>query len=624
MQLVGGVLIVAVVFGAWLVVPATFAENPQNVKSDAATLALVASLWGSVLVILGVAALAVSAIVRGLWAAKTVFGDTAWARLAGLGVIALFFPMAVYRVIAVPFWFVAEILSDIPGKVNAQLYLPILPQGQTTYRLETVFESIAMVLQSLTTQVGQLLGRYIEWLPITEAILALALWAIIGRALSAATEQPDPSGESRPGQLRISAFVQKLSPYQRHQLLLGGVLALSAYLSITAIVAIPWLQDTGATDSHSKERLIKSLQAHTVDQVDFDKRYPVLQLDDQSANPFSGIQAELEKAEQRLKQIKDLPTHQDGARNLSARVAILKGQLLRVQNKRKDLVVNWDAHKRSVKQWVERLSNSTVNSFESETSSPMAGPQRRAYFRELEQWYGRATDLAYQDLDACLESIMRWNSVYLPELSERVAQRLAQDFSNIDQAGDLGLSTLDRGYGRSLDWGAELTALPMPMESSTCKDPRSGLGRPEPPEPGFGWGPFGSVSHWLLVTQSVELALITGMLGFGLFGAAISSFVAKGSELAVEVTPTGGFVSLIVRGLSAAIIVFLAAKGGLAAVATGETSPNAYVLFFVCLVGAVFSERVWTWARKYLEVKFAEPTATPQAKPDAVKNPPQP
>ena len=177
MQLVGGVLIVAVVFGAWLVVPATFAENPQNVKSDAATLALVASLWGSVLVILGVAALAVSAIVRGLWAAKTVFGDTAWARLAGLGVIALFFPMAVYRVIAVPFWFVAEILSDIPGKVNAQLYLPILPQGQTTYRLETVFESIAMVLQSLTTQVGQLLGRYIEWLPITEAILTLALWA---------------------------------------------------------------------------------------------------------------------------------------------------------------------------------------------------------------------------------------------------------------------------------------------------------------------------------------------------------------------------------------------------------------------------------------------------------------
>ena len=107
------------------------------------------------------------------------------------------------------------------------------------------------------------------------------------------------------------------------------------------------------------------------------------------------------------------------------------------------------------------------------------------------------------------------------------------------------------------------------------------------------------------------------MLGFGLFGAAISSYIAKGSDLAAEEAPTGGFVSLIVRGLSAAIIVFLAAKGGLAAVATGETSPNAYVLFFVCLVGAVFSERVWSWAHKYLEVKLGQPSVATQAKADA-------
>ncbi|HEX9972665.1 MAG TPA: hypothetical protein VGD14_11400, partial [bacterium] len=55
---------------------------------------------------------------------------------------------------------------------------------------------------------------------------------------------------------------------------------------------------------------------------------------------------------------------------------------------------------------------------------------------------------------------------------------------------------------------------------------------------------------------------------------------------------------------SAAVVVFLSVKGGLAVFTTDEVESNAYVLFFTCLVGAVFSEKIWEWAQEKLGEKF--------------------
>lgn len=63
--------------------------------------------------------------------------------------------------------------------------------------------------------------------------------------------------------------------------------------------------------------------------------------------------------------------------------------------------------------------------------------------------------------------------------------------------------------------------------------------------------------------------------------------------------------------MSAAIVVFLAVKGGLAAFAVDAGEPNAYVLFFTCLIGAVFSEDVWAWARKRFEENFLNANRAP-------------
>jgi hypothetical protein len=119
---------------------------------------------------------------------------------------------------------------------------------------------------------------------------------------------------------------------------------------------------------------------------------------------------------------------------------------------------------------------------------------------------------------------------------------------------------------------------------------------------------FGSIADWLTDTQSIDLVLIIGMFGFGLLGAAISSFITSSKkDLKDPTTPLVSDMSVvIIRGFSAAIVIFLATKGSIAVMNTGSNEPNPYVLFFACLVGSVFSERIWEWAKKQISTKFSE------------------
>jgi hypothetical protein len=68
--------------------------------------------------------------------------------------------------------------------------------------------------------------------------------------------------------------------------------------------------------------------------------------------------------------------------------------------------------------------------------------------------------------------------------------------------------------------------------------------------------------------------------------------------------PRGLLVSdltaVVIRGVSAAIVVFLAVEGGLAIFSANGGEPNPYVLLLTCLVAAVFSEHIWSWMEQDL------------------------
>ena len=67
----------------------------------------------------------------------------------------------------------------------------------------------------------------------------------------------------------------------------------------------------------------------------------------------------------------------------------------------------------------------------------------------------------------------------------------------------------------------------------------------------------------------------------------------------------------VLKGISAAVIIFLAVLGGLSVFSSAEADPNPYILFFTCMVGAVYSEQIWAWAQKFLGDKFSTNTDVP-------------
>lgn len=135
---------------------------------------------------------------------------------------------------------------------------------------------------------------------------------------------------------------------------------------------------------------------------------------------------------------------------------------------------------------------------------------------------------------------------------------------------------------------------------------------------GSEWGFFGFMANYLIKTQSSELVLLMGMFGFGLLGASLLSFQ--------QINNNGNFINafktkplilnfgnVLARGFGAALVIYLATKGGLAIFSAGTTTDaNGYILLLTCFVGAVFSERVWNRIRKSLYPGDKEKDINPQ------------
>jgi len=150
---------------------------------------------------------------------------------------------------------------------------------------------------------------------------------------------------------------------------------------------------------------------------------------------------------------------------------------------------------------------------------------------------------------------------------------------------------------------------------------------PEQPKLGDSLGPLRFVAAWLLNAASTPLTLIVGLIGFGLLGAMISTFVKERVQLTAGLVTApvsdvivSDLAGVLLRGLSAAVVVFLAVQGGLAVLSGSGGDPNPYVLLLACFVAAVFSERVWQSAYGYL-VKRLDDNSQPGRPPPPASKP---
>jgi hypothetical protein len=128
-------------------------------------------------------------------------------------------------------------------------------------------------------------------------------------------------------------------------------------------------------------------------------------------------------------------------------------------------------------------------------------------------------------------------------------------------------------------------------------------------------GPLGAWFGWLLNTEQMPVVIIVGLIGFSLMGATVSRAVRASSQGKSAMSLTLDDVFLVFGvGMTAAIIIFLAAYGGLAVKGSdGGEDPNPYVLFATCLIAAVYSEDVWNWARgQILSSRLQPESSDPQ------------
>jgi hypothetical protein len=510
-----------------------------------------------------------------------VFGTTTSARLLGLGIAAIITPRAVEKLIMVPAAFLWHLVEGLMRQASSiPLSFSPGPTERTISIQEPLIRLSLMVVDGVA-EIGRAFSQAIEGLLTPDVVIALAIWVLAGHLLSTADPLPKETA-SMAGASRLYRYIKALSPAHRHGIVLTCVFLTGAYLSIAAIVAIPWMHEEKPLSGLSREGLEKILDgilSSAVQPAAPANTVPVVPDD-----PFAPL------SEYLANRAKTTNAFDPIAFQLN--VTIANGKEARAKGVGRLQQMPAQISKRAA-----QMKQAAMSAFDLETATLMSNQERGYFMKEIQ----RSVSADLQKLEAAQSNCAN----ALLESDKQFRDFSQASIAILSVAGSSNPTESDRASDQQMK--VALLAQPLENASRASRAVRESCVTPEfqqtvyaAPVAGSGWGPFGLVARWLLQTKSIPLALITGMLGFGLLGSAIATFVRGGERgqvsLAAEVT------SVLVRGLSAAVVVFLAVKGGLAIFSASENEPNAYVVFLTCLVGAVFSEDVWNWAHsKFLD-----------------------
>ncbi len=576
---------------------------------------------------------------RGLWhlgeRALSVFGRTAQIRIVGLGIVTWLFPRAVagaFFVVFNPIYTFVLQLSSIFSEIVAIF--------------ETTPSTRLRMVSTLTSDLANVFARSLATIAsfnIPEFVIALMVWVVVGQILDAIWTD---DGQ----QNRLFRLLRSMPEARRQNLYLVVLLLFGTYLSIAAIASIPWLRETDTPIETDSTRLASRLSEIRLSDQEFSKRFsdppaelkgfremeifisktfgePTGSLTPSEADTTNQSTVAVVKSSATEKAATDknaLPSQKlprasgdvpnaavtstdvtlpGGSTRISDETVNVErhnvrqtvGDLLsRAQTDRAERIRQWHDLLQRSRQQEDKLQKTVLSTFQENSVGRKGSQERALYFSELDDWYRENVTSLDDRLSACLNAIS-FNDEQWTRTSQLIESWAANRLDAIRMARQNNFLLGPDNSPELFLEGAQTTDI------LSCSLPTFEENLPQPPIPGASWGPFGLVASWLLKTESLQLALITGMLGFGLLGSAVSSFVQEGRTRA----PGGPLVSdlpaLLIRGFSAAIVVFLAAEGGLAIFSgSGTVDPNPYILMFTCFGAAVFSQAAWERVRDKL------------------------
>lgn len=108
------------------------------------------------------------------------------------------------------------------------------------------------------------------------------------------------------------------------------------------------------------------------------------------------------------------------------------------------------------------------------------------------------------------------------------------------------------------------------------------------------------ISNFVVRDESQTLAILVGLIGFGLLGAVIGTFgrSSNAPDLTTRTEIINNIYTTIIKSFSASILTYLSIKGGISVLTSNaENYTNPYFVLFVCFIAAVYSEDIWLWAK---------------------------
>ncbi len=379
----------------------------------------------------------------------------------------------------------------------------------------------------------------------------------------------------------------------------GCVAAFATYLTLSAILAVPLLSEDENDPRHTAAELKQTLEQMNPGTV----FGPEISPDPtQTSSDSSLLNRSFEEvfSENQLRSITPLSDAEEDVIKASAEQKRLTQYFDQLSNLARGLDALGDQPRRqfellevAVKRSLTNDLNAAFLAYDSEISVRRGQREATRHFVDLRNWFQFRIEDGDERLQQCQSSIVRVDSV------------LEDSHSNIKR-------TLERSHDGTIDDAIRfLDIVERRLEDErgfindnfrntvqACAD-RFGS-RSLPPsraEYGSFLGIVGAAASWLLRTESMEVALLTGLIGFGLLGALVAQFVKSGGKQEFDMAQ---IAAVVFSGFCAAIVVYVGAYGGLTIVSMSGDDPNPYVVFMACLVGAVFSAEIWERAKKWL------------------------
>lgn len=551
-----------------------------------------------------------------------VFGTTNEQRIFGFLIASIFKPAAVWAILTLPVIFVNNAFQDA-----ADLSVLVQPTtapyiNQAADLSNTISDSVKpsemtgavyIFVNALQIVVSALIKILSEF-DYNNAATFFLVWLIVSRIIPNKNEIALDGNASIPGgQVRQ----------------LGVLIFIGIYLAIIAMISLPWFNVEPVTDSSKYEMFFSDIEKVRGTQHETTKVSNTT-----SSELDSQLEASIDIPNLKNK-VKDWVKNNSlsekdfssikGAERIANQVATIWNKRLDLFAKRTEDILNKQSsvkhklsrNKNGIDAQIEDIKNKILSHYRISVQQVRRERDRVRFYQESLGWY--------EDSVAQLQTNMRRCENLAISDSERLNSYVASMENLIDSEKERLRSNYDyftqKNQPSSASTGQNLTDLNVQLAASSiindfqfsfydrdenfdssvqCEIFGNYDALPQPLKPGESWGIFGSMSAWLLEAETIEMCLLTGMIGFGLLGASLS-YMFFSIDLVEEKFRNGFTPSIIVtlRGTTAAVATYLLLRGGVNMITDAGANVSPYILFAVCFVAAIYSEEAWDKIHKW-------------------------